>query len=483
MSRATGLTETLSGLKSSPASAGRGWAVARLCLVPATCYYAFLLSAGGGFLSELPHGLTFNSMLLHVIAGRFDVDPATIGDEGFIRDGATYAYFGVLPALLRAPFLGMRNFATIDFTRLSCLVAVLLMASFKIEAALLVGRRAGGERAPLLLVPLVAAILLCGPQIEFLRPSIFQEAAFWAAACAAAFVYLFVRGWLGEAGFTGRVLAGMALAAGICLLARVSTALGLYLALGFLWVRLLWESVRAGALRRDLVKFAVPAAVVCGFAVLTGLVNQQRWGNALVFVDLSRQIIAQTRFPDRLARVHEYGEFNPARVVYALGYYFLPLWALRDGAGELLWSAFQQRMFDFVELPPGSILVSSPLLLGLAGVGITQLARRSLPRPDQIVLVLGGLFVPIGLMLTAIALTYRYRLEFYPFIELCAFAGFAWLTAAPSRGMRLLFATATILGIIIAHAMWVLYMLSPLGPAAEALGAHGVVGFYSSLFP
>jgi hypothetical protein len=466
----------------SPSAATRGWVVAFLCLVPAGCYYALLLTAGGGFLSALPHGLTFNSMLLHLLHGRFDVDPAAIGDEGFLRGGATYAYFGVLPALLRAPFLGMRDFAAIDFTRISCLAAVLVMALFKVETASLVGRRVGGERAPLLVVPLVAAILLSGPQIAFLRPSIFQETAFWAAACAAAFVYLFVRGWLGEAGFTRRILVGMALAAGICLLARVSTALGLYLALGFLWLRLLWESVRAGTLRRDLAKFAVPAAIVCGFAVATGLVNQERWGNPLVFVDLSRQIISQTQFPDRLTRVREYGEFNPTRIGYAFGYYFLPLWVLRDGAGELLWSSFQQRLFDFAELPPGSFLVSDPLLLGLAGWGIAQLARGRLPRRDQIVPVLGGLLVPVGLMLTAIALTYRYRLEFYPFIELSAFAGFASLIAAPTRALRLCLGAAAIFGIIVAHAMWVLYMLSPLGPAAEVLGAHGIVEFYRSLF-
>src|SRR4051812_47935032 len=98
------------------------WAIALLCLLPAGCYYAFLLSLGStGFFDPLPHGLTYNSMLLHLLQGRFDVDPAAIGDEGFLRDGATYAYFGVSPALFRAAFLGLRDFATTDFTRLSCL--------------------------------------------------------------------------------------------------------------------------------------------------------------------------------------------------------------------------------------------------------------------------------------------------------------------------------------------------------------------------
>src|SRR5665213_3098111 len=119
----------------------------------------------------------------------------------------------------------------------------------------------------------------------------------------------------------------MAVVAGLCLLARVSTALALYLALGFLWLRVVWRDRR--------IAHAVPIAILVGFAAVAGGVNLARWGNPLVFADLSRALILQ-RFPDRLARLHEYGEFNPIRLGYALGYYFLPVWALAGMGGELL---------------------------------------------------------------------------------------------------------------------------------------------------
>src|SRR5580704_17091293 len=121
-----------------------------LWLAPAAFYYAFLLTAGvSGLLSPASHGLTFNSMLLHLLHGRFDVDPATIGDEGYLRNGAVYAYFGIFPALFRAAFLSLPNFRQIDFTRLACLIAAVAMAGAKLASERLMWRHAG-VRAPTL---------------------------------------------------------------------------------------------------------------------------------------------------------------------------------------------------------------------------------------------------------------------------------------------------------------------------------------------
>jgi len=149
----------------------RGWVM--LCILVAGCYYAVLLTAGAPCLTApVQHGLTFNSMLLHLLHGRFDVDPAVIGDEGYLSDGATYAYFGIFPALVRVVALPLPGFAETDLTRLACLAAVTLMALFKLLSVLTVWRRGNGDRV--LLALLIAAILASGPQIEFLRPSIFQ---------------------------------------------------------------------------------------------------------------------------------------------------------------------------------------------------------------------------------------------------------------------------------------------------------------------
>src|SRR5689334_12310889 len=97
------------------------WAIVLICLGPAATYYAMVITLGfPSFFTQHPHGLTFNSMLLHLLQGQFDVDPRTIGDEGIVRNGLSYTYFGILPALLRGPFLPFASdFAGTDYTRLS----------------------------------------------------------------------------------------------------------------------------------------------------------------------------------------------------------------------------------------------------------------------------------------------------------------------------------------------------------------------------
>ncbi len=51
------------------------------------------------------NGLVFNEMLVRLLHGRFDISPATIGDEAIVHGGRTYAYFGVFCALLRLPLV------------------------------------------------------------------------------------------------------------------------------------------------------------------------------------------------------------------------------------------------------------------------------------------------------------------------------------------------------------------------------------------
>lgn len=452
-----------------------------LYVVPAALCYAIVLSIGGGLTGPVDHGLTFNSMLLYLLEGRFDVDPEAIGYEGYVRDGRTYAYFGIFPALFRLAFLPFPDFATTDFTRLSCLAAATAMAFFKLLSALTVWRSAGpsarGPESSALLMLLCAAILFGGPQIQFLRPTIYQEVLLWSGALTAAFVYVVVHGWLGTRRFTAWHLAWLGLIAGLCLFTRVTTALGLYIAVGLLLLRAAWQ---ADWKRR--VTLIGPAAILAIFVMMTGWINYQRWGDPFVFADLQRSILALSNYPDRITRVQQYGEFNLLRLPFGLMYYFFPVWVFRDNQGDLLWSAFQQRLLDAIELPPSSFLVSDPLILGLAVFGLYQLRRDSrLPHRGDLALALAGLLVPIFLLLTAISMTYRYRIEFYPFFELSALIGFRYLVASPSVHRRRLCAVATAAGIVGAHVFVFLYIGSPIGPASFVLRDVGVLEYYRAL--
>ena len=62
-----------------------------LLAVAALALYAVPLAAGGGPFAPVHDGMVFNSMLTHLLRGRFDVAPATIGFEGFARNGRIYS--------------------------------------------------------------------------------------------------------------------------------------------------------------------------------------------------------------------------------------------------------------------------------------------------------------------------------------------------------------------------------------------------------
>lgn len=457
-----------------------------LLLLPAIGFYFVLLtvSGGSGLFEPVTYGLNFNSMLLHLLRGRFDVDPAAIGYEGYLRDGAVYSYFGILPALLRAPFLWLPDFAATDFTRLSCLVAVSLMALLKLRAVLLVWETSATAWRPVILSLLIAVILLSGPQIQFLRPSVYQEVLLWQGVFAAAFVLLVLRGWISPAGFTPGLLSALAADAGLCLLTGVSTGLGLYVAVGLIW---LWQADQATRRGREWTRlgelWAAPLLLIV-FAGVTAVVNLERWGNPLVFVDLSRGLIGMAaRHGGGPSNPAAYGAFNPIRLPFGLGYYFLPLWVLHDGSGHLWWQGFTDRTMIDVELPPSSFFVSDPLLVGLALYGAIRLRRATaMPRRALIALAALGLGVPAVLMLMALAMTFRYRLEFYPLLELGALVGFrCLLAAAPRRIPVALFASAAAVSIIAAHLLWLAYMLSPFGKGSEHLGQRSALGYYECL--
>jgi hypothetical protein len=468
--------------------AGRKWGAVLLCLVPAGAYYAFLLSLGfPGFFALSPRGLTFNSMLLHLLHGSFDVDPQTIGDEGVLRNGLTYAYFGVAPALLRSPLLVFPDFASTDYSRLSCLAAVCVMAASKLASLLTVWQAVGRRDRSILLVLLAMAVLLGGAQIQFLRGMLYQEVVLWAAALASTFVYLVVHGCYTERGFGGGTLIALAAIAGLCLLTRVSTALGLYAACFLLSLTLTWRMWRAaapGSFPMALLARFLPAALtLCGFAAITGFINYERFGNPFAFTDPQNYLWAMMHGRDRLIRDQEYGIFNIVRLGYGLVYYFFPVWVMRGADGALLWSAFQHRTIDSIELPPSSFFISDPLLIGLTIFTLFRLVRsRDAVDRAIAVPVLVGLCVPIGLILTFVSMSFRYRLEFYPFFELCAFLGFGLLLSRSKPPPRRLFATAAVAGVVSAHAFWLLYMLSPLGDAGSLLGGSDVVSFYRSQF-
>jgi hypothetical protein len=423
-------------------------------------------------------GFTFNSMLLHLLHGEFDVDPEAIQWEALVRGGKTYAYFGILPALVRLPLLPFVDLRTTDVSALTCLLAVALAAAAKLAALAAIWRRApdAGARRPAFVAVAVVTVL-GGAQLQFLRVSVYQEAVLWAATCAAGFVALAVVCLVVRREFSGPALVALGALAGLAVLARVSTGLGLCVAFVALLARLAVRDARDGRLRAG--RFAAPVVALALLVAAAGVVNYERLGNPLAFHAPALQTISH---PPPFPQLDHYGVFNLVRAPYGVMYYFAPVWVLRDGHGGLLFHAFRERVFDLVELPPSSFLVSDPLLLLLAALGLGVVFGRRPPVGLDAWSARGiaaGLAVPPALMLVALAMTFRYRMEFYPLLELLALLALACSpvvarAGASARGRRALIVLAVV-SVVVAHALVLLYKATTLGnldPAVDLVEAY-----------
>ncbi len=383
-------------------------------------YAMALLSPQGN--STPQYALVFNDMLVRLLHGRFDIDPGVIGAEAFQYKGHAYAYFGVFCALLRLPLLATGHIGS-DFTAASMMLAAGVSLGARLAALNLAMRRATGLSTAFRLIVLGAAAF-SGESVQYLHPSLFQEVVSWGAALASVFVWLATCRLFGPEGKAGRTYALMALVAGLALLCRVSFGLGLYAALGLM---LCVEAWRSRAQLAGLSRLAPAALVLALFLTAAGTVNEARWDNPLSFVPLRYQTILHGLYPDREPRLERYGEFNLRRLPFALQYYFAPIWVLQDGQGRMWFQQQQVELFEDVELPPSTFFLSDPVVCILAGLGLWTLARRPgrLPDPALASAALAGLALPAALMLVAIILALRYRMEFYPVLDLAACIGLA----------------------------------------------------------
>jgi len=348
-------------------------------------------------------------------------------------------------------------------------------------------------------------LFLGGAQIQFLRATLYQETLEWAGAITAAFTYCAVRGLVARREFSTGSIAVMATLAGLGLLTRVSTALGLYFATGLLILVLAWPATAplGSRLRRLAYGLAsrrtlVGLAILFGFVTLSGIVNYQRWGNPLTFAGDVGNFNTVIPRPERLARQATYGIFNIQRLWYGLIYYFFPIWTIIRPDGQFLFSEFETRILDGVEAPPSSLLLSDPLLLVLGAAYLIRrphLAREHLLDLRAAAAIMFGFLIPVFLVLTYIYMAFRYRMEFYPLFEFAAFLGFFAICVSPvqfsvlsRRGLCLVLIISAGLGIVFSHLALFLHKISPPGNyAAGTSPANGWINYYrlclKSVFP
>jgi len=418
-------------------------------------------------------GFVFNSQLRSLLEGRFDIDPRIIGNEAFVREGKTYTYFGILPALLRLPLL---NQLWRDWTTAFCVLAATMSSLALFAAALTAVRAADTPVTRAMSLVLAASFILSGPQVELLgKPSVYVEAILWAYASACIFLYTVLPLLFGRPASVRR-LSILGACAATALLARVSTGIALYAACAALFCALAWRWHIADLAWRSRALRLLPAtAFMLAAALITVTVNTQRWGRPLEFAPL-----ASNRYyaadPSRLERLARHGVFSLARVPDALSYYVAPAWFFAAPADSTRADRVAD-LFDGPEGPPIGVPQAQGLWIVLALLGATAWAsgRAGIAWPAGVGLIAGGLVIGPLLMTSYHYLAFRYRAEFAPLMLLFALLGLhtlrTWLPriGTPFRAMLLALAVAaSATQILQAHAARHAYACTPMGSYTAA---------------
>ena len=416
-----------------------------ICLLMVLLYGAILGVPLGNMHCAYPNmRLTLNSMLEHLMRWQFDVDAGDVSLEGYLRNGHMYAYWGIWCALIRMP-LWILHRLDWDVSDWSGLIAVCLAGMAKLRTLfLLLNRfRCTAKTQVLAAWLMLVGIVLGSSQISYLKISIYQEVIFWAYAFSAWFVYFAIRGIV--QGYSARTLCAMAALTGLTVMTRVSTGIGLTVSLGLLCLMMIWRDVRGEKAPEKntlsafwLVKYGLPVLILALLFSVTGLVNYYRWGSPTTFVNFHLSI-GFALHPERMQPMLNYGTFSLQRLPLGLIYYFFPIWPLQDASGHFFFEAAQVRLFDVLELPPSSFLLTDLFPLCLVALFFFSLFRGSqnrLAKTRQWLPIAIGLLIPAVMVLCLCYLAHRYRMEFYPLFDFLAFLGFAAILSDPEISAR-----------------------------------------------
>jgi hypothetical protein len=209
--------------EAGPSSLKRFTIAAVVGMVVASVPYLWLLmddwSGGYNPLRSIPYFNDFFDLQAEsMLHGHLWVAPGSLGIEGYIHDGRTYTYFGLLPSLLRIPFISLAPSLKGQLTAPSMLLAWLLTGLF---IALLIWRvrvllrgTADMSLAEAASLGVLMAATMGGSVFLWLgsQPWVYNEDIAWSIAVTTATLFVFV-------GILDRPSKGRIVAAGALLLA------------------------------------------------------------------------------------------------------------------------------------------------------------------------------------------------------------------------------------------------------------------------
>ena len=370
-------------------------------------------------------GQLFNDMLAHLLRLDPAISPEAVGFESFTRDGRTYTYFGILPALLRLPAWLLGALDGVEYGRWSCTAAILVMLTMLLRTLDVVeGQLPLAHRSVALQWIMRAAILLSGPQIYLLSTgSIYNEAVCWASALAAMFNLTAIQLIGTGARPSQGILIRMAVIAGLALHARASIGVALCIGTGLICVREAIAACYQEDWRARLPRLMVPVTILAGFGLVAAAINFARWGHPFLFADYTVYDILPRR-PGGLAIIQDYGEISMTRLWFGLLYYGTGVAYFLQTYGPF--GDWLARHYLVIMTPPAPAPLLIPLPLILAAFGLWRLLRgmasEPVARSTAALLLTAEAFAGL-IVLGYYAVALRYQADFTPFVMLAAFLG------------------------------------------------------------
>ncbi|MDC0358960.1 NPCBM/NEW2 domain-containing protein [Oligoflexia bacterium] len=438
--------------------------VPTLTIILLSISYFYLLSYGSfNIQGRSDYGAAYDSLGENLLRGSAEVDPNTILWEGFKVEGKTFMYFGPWPALLRILANaclpeGRENWAT-----LSCFLAALLslMAIFNLCKASFISGSAYQKTHSTALTAATLLFFGLGSPLFYLVTSrrIYHEAIIW-ALCASLWGLVYILRLLKGQSNSFANLTGLAFAAAIALLSRITFGIPLYLALViFAMLHLRRQGLTTLTLSKNIFRTGI-----CFFAIapaVLGLMfqawyNYNRFGAIWKAIDFSKQnadifqrggIFAIERLPSSLFNYFgfDFDFFSTVApyIVMSPTFYFKP--EIFCGWKEVV-------------VP---LLVSTPLLVAILLLGTWSLARKHTWLP---MLIFFCFLFQFGAILVFWFVTARYSAEFVPGILFLFFwmvsSGY-YLNGSRSVTIFSLLGVFSIAATILSASSWIMYFAAP----------------------
>jgi hypothetical protein len=394
-----------------------------LALVPVLAVFVWMVTCGTGrlFVRE-DFGQFYDAQAQSLLEGHWDVEPASLRNEAFIRDGKRYGYFGFAPAVprmvLNRLFPAMEGCWSRLSLTLACAVTLSVLHLFVLKAGDFFP--ASPVVPPRLSVAARSVFLLSaglGSTLIFLgsRAYIFHEAIIWGAALALACCHV-VTCWLLLPRRSLLVLAcGLAFAA---FFTRAPSGCGAMATIGLLGLRGLWR-------RRPSFDAAAPlAAVGITVACFVG-VNYAKFRTTFEGVPL-RMYAPMIAEPARLANTG--GQLMSLKNVRSTSIAYFSLSSVRVSP-SFPWiylaidaTVLPEARLDVIE-PFASLPAAMPALLALAAVGLVVVPHRRSAGGVTAGLPVRAVLLGGATVLAADAITYRYVHDLFPALVACGAFG------------------------------------------------------------